>query len=156
MAVTSITIRHATPKDAPALLPLVQAYRVFYDQQPDPQREREFIEGHLRKHTSVIYLAEADGVAAGFMQLFKTYSTVHLCGSWILEDLFVDPQYRHYGWGRALLSHALQHVRADGAGGMFLETAHDNHAAQALYEKAGWVREGRFIKYNAPPSTGSG
>jgi ribosomal protein S18 acetylase RimI-like enzyme len=150
MAVSSITVRHATLKDAPALLPLVEAYRIFYKQRPDSKAEREFIEDHLRKHTSVIYIAEADGAAAGFMQLFKTYSTVHLCGSWILEDLFVDPKYRHCGVGNALLSHALQHARDDGAGGMFLETAHDNHAAQALYEKAGWVREGRFIKYNAP------
>lgn len=147
---TSLTIRHATPKDSAELLPLVQAYRVFYKQQPDARREREFIESHLRKHTSTIYIALADGKAAGFMQLFKTYSTVHLCSSWILEDLFVDPQFRHHGVGRALLSHALQHVRADGAGSMFLETAYDNVAAQALYEKAGWVREGRFIKYNAP------
>lgn len=138
------------PKDAPALLPLVQAYRVFYGQQPDPDGERAFIENHLRKHTSVIYIAELDGRAAGFMQLFKTYSTVHLCNSWILEDLFVDPAHRHAGIASALLSHALAHVRLDGAGGMFLETAHDNLAAQALYEKAGWTREGRFIKYNAP------
>lgn len=137
-------------KDAAALLPLVEAYRVFYNQRPDAQGERAFIESHLRKHTSVIYIAEADGAAAGFMQLFKTYSTVHLCSSWILEDLFVNPAHRHAGVGSALLSHALQHVREDGAGGMFLETAHDNVAAQALYEKAGWVREGRFIKYNAP------
>lgn len=147
---TSVTIRHATPKDLSELLPLVQAYRVFYKQQPDAQREREFFESHLRKRTSVIYIALADGKAAGFMQLFKTYSTVHLCSSWILEDLFVDPQSRHHGIGSALLSHALQHVRADGAGSMFLETAYDNVAAQALYEKAGWLREGRFIKYNAP------
>ncbi len=150
MAVSAITIRHATPKDLPALLPLVRAYRVFYKQQPDPERERQFIESHLRKHTSVIYIAEADGAVAGFMQLFKTYSTVHLCSSWILEDLFVDPDYRHGGVGNALLSHAMQHARDDGAGGMFLETAHENVAAQALYEKAGWMREGRFIKYNAP------
>lgn len=146
----AVTIRRATTKDAPKLLPLVQAYRVFYEQEPNAEREREFIEGHLRKRTSAIYLAEIDGRAAGFMQLFKTYSTVHLCASWILEDLFVDPACRHAGAGSALLSHALQHVRLDGAGGMFLETAHDNLAAQALYEKAGWTREGRFIKYNAP------
>lgn len=142
-------IREATQKDLAQLLPLVQAYRVFYKQQPDALRERAFIESHLRKHTSTIYIALVDGRAAGFMQLFKAYSTVHLCSSWILEDIFVDPQFRHHGIGGVLLRHALEHVRADG-GSMFLETAYDNLAAQALYEKAGWVREGRFIKYNAP------
>lgn len=84
------------------------------------------------------------------MQLFKTYSTVYLCTSWILEDLFVDPAHRHTGVGSAPLGHAMEHVRLDGAGGMFLETAHGNVAAQALYEKAGWTRERHFTKYNAP------
>lgn len=150
MAVNSVTIHKAELPDAPALLPLVQAYRVFYEQQPDPQLEREFIERHLREQTSAIYVAQVDGRAAGFMQLFKAYSTVHLCGVWILEDLFVEPAYRGAGIASALLAQALQHVRLDGAGSMFLETAYDNAAAQALYEKAGWTREGRFIKYNAP------
>jgi ribosomal protein S18 acetylase RimI-like enzyme len=136
--------------DLPALLPLVQAYRVFYKQQPDAECERQFIEGHLRNGTSTIYIAGLNGAAAGFIQLFKTYSTVHLCGSWILEDLFVDPAYRKSGVATALLERALQHVRDDGAGSMFLETANDNYAAQAVYEKAGWTREGRFLKYNAP------
>lgn len=150
MAVNSLTVRKATPQDAAALLPLVQAYRVFYEQQPDPERERAFIEGHLREQTSAIYVAEVDGRAAGFMQLFKTHSTVHLCGAWILEDLFVDPVFRGAGVASAMLAQALLHVRRDGAGSMYLETAYDNAVAQALYEKAGWTREGRFIKYNAP------
>lgn len=59
--------RRAVPKDAAALLPLVRAYRVFYGQEPNPELEREFIEGHLRKHTSVIYIAEVDRHAAGFI-----------------------------------------------------------------------------------------
>jgi ribosomal protein S18 acetylase RimI-like enzyme len=150
MAVTALSIHLATLEDVETLLPLVQAYRVFYHQKPDSKGEREFIEGHVRKGTSAIYMAKADGSAAGFMQLFKTYSTVHLCPAWILEDLFVHPEYRHAGVASALLSRALEHARRDGASGMFLETAYDNLAAQALYEKAGWTREGRFLKYNAP------
>lgn len=145
-----VTIRLAAPEDLGALAPLVQAYRVFYEQQPDPAREREYLDAHLRNRTSAIYLASLHGEPAGFVQLFKTYSTVHLSGSWILEDLFVDPRYRHAGIARALLNRALEHARSEGACGMFLETARDNAAAQALYEKAGWTREGRFLKYNAP------
>lgn len=146
----AIAIRLATLEDTQALLPMVLAYRVFYQQQPEPEREREFIESHLRSGTSVIYIAEIEGTAAGFMQMFKTYSMVHLCPMWILEDLFVDPQQRKSGVASALLARATEHARADGAGGMFLETAYDNATAQSVYEKAGWVREERFVKYNAP------
>jgi ribosomal protein S18 acetylase RimI-like enzyme len=150
MAVTTPAIRRATLEDVAALLPLVRGYREFYQQRHDAHRECEFIESHLRDGSSVVYLAEVDGAAAGFMQLFKTYSTVHLSPAWILEDLFVDPVHRKNGVASALLGRALAHAREDGASGMFLETAHDNVTAQALYERAGWVREGRFIKYNAP------
>lgn len=147
---TDVTIRTATLSDLAAVLQLVRDYRVFYKQQPDDWREREFIANHLRNGTSVIYIAEVEGRAAAFMQLFRTYSTVHLSPAWILEDLFVYPAYRQRGIAGALLHRAVEHAREDGAYGMFLETANDNVAAQSLYESAGWTREGRFLKYNAP------
>lgn len=143
-------IRAAAVSDLEALLPLVQAYRVFYKQKPDRQRERAFVEKHLRDSASVLYIAETEATAAGFMQLFKTYSTVHLAASWILEDLFVTPEQRGRGIASALLVKAVEHAQRDGASGMFLETAYDNATAQRVYERAGWTREGRFYKYNAP------
>lgn len=143
-------IRRATITDLDALVPLVEAYRIFYKQQPDASRERAFVEAHLRNGTSVMYIAEIEGVLVGFMQLFKTYSTVRLANSWILEDLFVTPESRGRGVASELLTRALEHARDDGASGMFLETAQDNVIAQRVYERAGWTREGRFLKYNAP------
>lgn len=143
-------IRIAGIDDLEALLPLVQAYRVFYKQEPDPEHERAFIAKHLRDSTSVIYIAANASKAVAFMQLFKTYSTVHLASSWILEDLFVALELRGRGIASALLAKAVDHVRRDGASGMFLETAYDNATAQRVYEKAGWTHEGRFYKYNAP------
>ena len=143
-------IRRATVADLDALLPLVQAYRVFYKQQPDAARERTFFSSHLRNGTSVVYVAEVGGLIVGFVQLFPAYSTVYLAGVWILEDLFVDPEHRGTGLAAALLERGLVHAREDGACGMFLETAYDNTAAQRVYERAGWTREGRFYKYNAP------
>lgn len=143
-------VRRAGAADLKALLPLVQAYRVFYKQEPEHDRERTFLEKHLRDSTSVIYIAEVNGQAVAFVQLFKTYSTVHLSNAWILEDLFVKPELRGRGIASALLATAVEHAREDGASGMFLETAYDNDTAQHVYEKAGWTREGRFYKYNAP------
>lgn len=147
-----ISIRRANETDLDALLPLVQAYRVFYKQQPQSERERAFIQSHLRSNTSVIYVAADEGKPAGFTQLFKTFSTVYLAPVWILEDLFVDPQHRKSGIASKLLDRALEHAREEGASSMFLETAFDNTIAQRVYERAGWTREGHFYKYNAPLS----
>ena len=145
-----MNLSRATVADLAALLPLVTAYRVFYKQQPDAQREREMIERHLREGRSTIFIASNDqNEAVGFVQLFQTYSTVSLGPSLILEDLYVKPDVRRGGVATKLLERAMEHAKEIGAVGMFLETAMDNVTAQAVYERAGWTREGRFYKYNA-------
>ncbi len=145
-----MNVRRATPADLEALLPLVHGYRRFYRQEHDAQRERAFMEAHLRDGTSVVYVAEEDGTLVGFVQLFHTFSTVFLAPALILEDLFVDPGVRGRGVGSALIGAAEEYARAIGAAVMFLETAVDNVPAQAVYERKGWTRESQFYKYNAP------
>jgi ribosomal protein S18 acetylase RimI-like enzyme len=147
----AIDIRRATPADVEALLPLVRAYRVFYEQTPDPEREHLMIAEHLAAGRSIIFIASTDSEPVGFVQLFTTYSTVLLGPSVILEDLYVDPNIRRSGVATQLLECGIGYAREIGATGMFLETAMDNVAAQAVYERAGWTREDRFYKYNAPP-----
>jgi ribosomal protein S18 acetylase RimI-like enzyme len=143
-------IERATSGDLEDLLPLVAAYREFYGQRADTIRERALIAQHLNTGTSTIFIARRDGNAVGFLQLFQTFSTVWLGPSLILEDLFVDPSERGAGIATKLLERALAYSRETSAVGMFLETAMDNLSAQRVYERAGWTREGRFYKYNAP------
>jgi ribosomal protein S18 acetylase RimI-like enzyme len=146
-----LEIQRATTDDLEALVPLVTAYRVFYKREPEPPRERAFIERNLREGRSTVFLArDADaGSAVGFVQLFQTYSTVYLGPSLILEDLFVAPEARGSGAATKLIERAEAYAREIGAVGMFLETAMDNAVAQRVYERAGWTRENRFYKYNA-------
>jgi GNAT superfamily N-acetyltransferase len=146
----NLTIERATAGDLEALLPLVTAYREFYEQRADAVRERALIARHLNTGTSTIFVARCDGDAVGFVQLFQTFSTVWLGPSLILEDLFVLPSARGAGIATKLLERALTYSRETSAVGMFLETAMDNRTAQRVYERAGWTREGRFYKYNAP------
>jgi GNAT superfamily N-acetyltransferase len=146
----NLIIERATAGDLESLIPLVAAYREFYKQRADTVRERALIAQHLNTGTSTIFVARRDGRAVGFAQLFQTFSTVWLGPSLILEDLFVDPSARGAGIATKLLGRALEYSRETGAIGMFLETAMDNVVAQRVYERAGWTREGRFYKYNAP------
>lgn len=143
-------IRRATIDDLDRLVPLVRGYREFYKQAHDADSERAFMSRHLNAGTSIVFLAidERDN-AVGFAQLFETFSTVHLSPALILEDLFVAPDARGGGLASALLDATVAYARVCGASGMFLETAMDNTAAQRVYERNGWVREGRFYKYNA-------
>jgi ribosomal protein S18 acetylase RimI-like enzyme len=146
----NLRIERATLADLESVLPLVGAYREFYEQRPDAAGERKLITQHLEKGTSTMFVARLDRNVVGFVQLFTTYSTVWLGPSLILEDLFVAPAARGEGVAAKLVARSMEYAKEVAAVGMFLETAHDNLAAQRVYERAGWTREGRFYKYNAP------
>ena len=56
--------------------------------------------------------------------------------------LAVLPQARRRGVGRALMHAVRQHAEQAGVRKIFIEYARDNHGAHALYEGAGYVRNG--------------
>ena len=61
-----------------------------------------------------------------------------------LEELYVAPNQRGRGLGRALLEAALELARVAGAARMDLGTSEDDTAARALYESCGFTnRESR-------------
>ena len=60
-----------------------------------------------------------------------------------LEELFVVPERRGQGLGRALLEASMEHARERGAAHIDLGTSETDVAARALYESAGFTnREG--------------
>lgn len=70
-----------------------------------------------------------------------------------LFDLFVAPETRGSGTGRALVQAAQDFATAAGSARMALTTARDNTRAQALYASSAWERDEVFLGYNwAPPA----
>ena len=143
-------VRQGTIADLDDLVPLFDGYRTFYGQQPDEALARSFLLDRLRNLQSVIFIAHSDGQAIGFAQLFPSFSSGRVAPTFILNDLFVAPQARGKGAGRALLAAAAEYGKAVGAVRLTLSTAHDNGAAQSLYEGTGWSRETTFVSYNLP------
>ena len=136
--------------DLPELVPLFDAYRQFYREPSDPGRAERFLRERLQGGESVIFLARVAGRPAGFVQLYPSYWSVAACRSWILNDLFVAPEFRGTGVGRALMARAREHAESSGAGGMSLATERTNRTAQRLYEAQGWQRDEEFFHYELP------
>ena len=63
-----------------------------------------------------------------------------------LQDLFVDPQIRGSGAGRALIEAVYQAADERGASQVYWLTRHDNETARRLYDRIGVATP--FIKYN--------
>lgn len=131
-------VRRAGLQDLDALSVLFDAYRRFYEQPGDVSRARDWLQARLELGESVILIAEQNGAAVGFTQLYPMFSSVRTARTWILNDLYVDASARRSGVARRLLDAAAQFVRDDGAAGITLETTRDNAPARALYHAAGW------------------
>ncbi len=139
------SILAAAPPDIPALARLFDAYRVFYNQPSDPGRSETYVAEEVTSEKTRFFLARNNKNApVGFVHLIPATNTLVMRPVWYLEDLFVDPSARRKGAGEALMQAAERFARATGAERLTLATANDNHVAQALYRKLGYVREDRF------------
>jgi len=144
-----IRIVRAGRNELDDLAPLFDGYRQFYRQRSDLAAAREFLRERIERAESVIYAAYAGSPeAAGFTQLYPSFSSCLLKQLWILNDLFVRSDIRRGGVGRALLERARQHAVETGAKGLVLNTAVTNKPAQTLYESCGWKRDDEFLQYH--------
>jgi ribosomal protein S18 acetylase RimI-like enzyme len=140
-------VQQATPADVGEIAPLFDLYRQFYGKQPNEEAARRFLFARLSKEESIVFYARHDGVPVAFLQLYPVFSSVSLARQWILNDLYVRPEVRKHGYGRALVERAHQLAQETQANSLMLETAVTNEAAQKLYESLGWKRDNEFFRY---------
>lgn len=147
-----MTLRPATLDDLPALAALFDAYRQFYEQPADLDAAHAFLQARMAQGESVVLVAEEAAGAGrrlvGFCQLYPSFCSVEAAPIYVLYDLFVSPEARGGGVGRALLAAAEARAAADGKHRMDLTTARTNTTAQALYAAMGWVRDDVFLAYS--------
>lgn len=141
----------ATADDLAELVPLFAGYLRFYGKPAEEARIAAFLGERLARAESVVFLARVDGRAVGFVQLYPAFASLSLAPSWILNDLFVLPDARGHGAGRALMAAARQLAVDTGAAELFLQTARDNATAQRLYQGLGWARDDEFLVYTLDP-----
>jgi GNAT superfamily N-acetyltransferase len=126
---------------------LFDLYRVFYKQRSDLEAAYRFLYDRWVARESVIFVARIEKRASGFVQLYPSFDSSRMKRFWILNDLYVVEEARHFGIGRALMRRAEQHARETKSAGLMLGTAVDNLNAQALYEGEGYVRDSGFLYY---------
>lgn len=145
----NIHTRIATIADLDAFAGLFDAYRQFYEQAPDLNAARGFIQARFELNESVILLAEDEtGQPVGFCQLYPSFCSIEAKRIYILSDLFVKPEVRGLGAGRALLVAAEKHAAKTGRVKMELTTARTNKTAQSAYESLGWELDEVFLGYS--------
>lgn len=133
--------------EVPIVAPLFDLYRQFYHQASDLALATQFLSERIKQAQSVLILARYADQPLGFTQLFPIYSSVRARSAWLLNDLYVHEQVRRHGVASALLRAAADYASDRGAAWLTLETAHDNQAAQRLYQRLGWRAQWQFQHY---------
>jgi GNAT superfamily N-acetyltransferase len=143
MKIIQVTLEHLDD-----LIPLFDAYRVWYNKPSNVLKTRQFLTERILQHESIIFLVYTEGgQAAGFTQLYPVYSSVRLGRMWLLNDLFVAEEHRGNGFSIALIERAKDMARKTGAVGVVLETDKTNDVGNKLYPRTGFELSNKTQNY---------
>ena len=144
---TNLEIKLAGVKQLDELASMFDAYRVWYGKESNLPAGRYFLFERTINHESVAYIAYEQEKPVGFVQLYPCFSSININAQWVLNDLFVIPEARQKGVGKALMQACIKLAQERGDLGLVLETGKNNTHAKALYEKLGFKLDTEFDRY---------
>ncbi|WP_428313133.1 N-acetyltransferase family protein [Hydrocarboniphaga sp.] len=103
----SLSITAATAADVPLILGFIRELADYERLSDQVSATEAALQATLfgERPAAEVLIARQDGVAAGFALFFQNYSTFLAKPGIYLEDLYVKPEQRGHGIGRALLTH---------------------------------------------------
>ena len=138
-------IRRIKSSESSLVTALFNNYRIFYKQPSNSKLAENFIQTRLDNNESVIFVAiikeKDETIPVGFTQLYPKFSSARAIKIWVLNDLYVEHEYRKQGIGESLINTALKYAKDDQTSYIELSTAVDNHTAQSLYESMGFIKQ---------------
>ena len=141
-----MVIRDPAPSDETAWRRLWAGYVTFYEAEVAEDVTAETWRRMLTPGSGLVgRLADENGSVVGF-----TISVLHL-GTWTktpicyLEDLFVDPEIRGKGVGKALIDDLIVMARERGWSRLYWHTRASNATARRLYDR--FVEADDFVRY---------
>lgn len=127
------TLRIATLEDAATLNRLNAA---FNDSSDGAEQIAQRLADPRRVDTPL--LAEVDGQPVGFACLRVVPNLFYPTLYAELTELYIEPEFRRQGIGRALVTFAEALARAQGAEGLKILTGDDNEEGHGLYRALGY------------------
>ena len=139
MKETVLSIRPAAVTDVPVILQLIRDLAAYERAPNEVTATKEQLVDVLfgQKPAAEVLLAFENGMPVGFAVFFHNFSTWLGRPGIYLEDLFVKPEMRGKGYGRALLVDLAKIARERGCGRMEWAVLNWNDPAIQFYRKLG-------------------
>lgn len=101
---SDVTFRHAKREDAELILKFIKDLARYEKMENEVVATKELLEEWLfEKEKAEVIFAVSDGKEIGFALFFHNFSTFLGRAGIYLEDLYVMPEYRGRGYGKAIL-----------------------------------------------------
>jgi GNAT superfamily N-acetyltransferase len=142
-----LTLRPATPSDVPHILAFIRELAA-YEREPDAVLATEadlLRDGFTEPRRFHSLIAEWDGIPVGFALYFYSYSTWEGRAGIYLEDLFVRPEYRGKGIGKALLTKVAAIAVAEGCARYEWSVLDWNQPSIDFYHSMGAVMKSEWL-----------
>ncbi|BAZ81109.1 MAG: N-acetyltransferase family protein [Sphaerospermopsis kisseleviana] len=154
---SDLIIRFAEPGDSAVLFELIQGLAEYEKLSAAVTGNAQALNEHLfgeRKYIEAI-LAEVTGKAVGFALFFHNYSTFLTKPGIYLEDIFVLPEYRRQGIGKALLTKLAKIAVERNCGRLEWSVLDWNVSAQEFYRTMGAdiLEDWRICRVSEPAIT---
>jgi len=145
----STTIRQARPTDADAIYDMIYELAV-YEKAPEEvvttaDEIRATLFGEGSKTEALI--CEIDGKIAGYAVFFTSYSTWLGRNGIYMEDLYISPDFRGQGAGKALLKHIAQCAVQRKCGRLEWSVLDWNQPAIDFYLSIGALPQSEWVRY---------
>lgn len=146
---SNLTIRAAQVADAQTVLNFIIELAIYEKAEHEVESTVEDIEQSLFSEDSTAHcvICERAGEAIGFAVFFYNYSTWQGRNGLYLEDLYVTPEQRGSGAGKALLKHLAQHAVDNNLGRFEWSVLDWNTPAIEFYESIGAKPKSEWIGY---------
>jgi GNAT superfamily N-acetyltransferase len=133
------TIRPATPDDVEALANLVRELAIYEKLEQLAKATATDFHKYLfgTRAFAEALIAEVASAPVGMALFFHTFSTFRGQPGIYLEDLFVQPEHRNLGIGKALLGSLAKIARERGCGRLEWAVLNWNEPAIAFYKSLG-------------------
>lgn len=141
-------IRKAVRQDVPLILEFIKGIARYEKMENEVVATTELLEEQLfDKGCAEVIFAMEEGVEVGFALFFHNFSTFLGRGGLYLEDLFVYPEHRGKGYGKALFLELVRIANERGCGRMEWVCLNWNKPSIDFYRSMGAVPLDEWTTY---------
>lgn len=144
-------VRPATPADAAAVVALLRQFNLEESSRPSLLTTEEVQDlAFGERPRFAILVAEMADEVVGYALYYPSFDTDNAARGFYLQDLYVTPEARGTGIGRALMAALARACRDDGGCYLFWNALQSNRAGRAFYRAIG-AREEPVVTLSLQP-----